>query len=255
MDDPRWDRIKLWQPVRLVFQAAADLFKEADRLRAAAEAEAAGPSPVPARGKLPPPPGAPDAYRRRRGALRELIEGIDPVFTDHLAPWETHLCKVAIVSFIDERERVALGTRADAWHLPLFQTELLGIDDGGDRTFAQIHELRARADVNDLVFEIHLLCLRAGLVGRHASRRHELDRIEGLIVERLRRHPPRRAAAAPEAPPPTGPRIGFVQFPVRYYLGVAAVVVAAFLGLRIVSGREVARSSLADYCHYRDEGP
>jgi hypothetical protein len=256
MDDARWLRIQLWKPVRLVFQAAAELFEEADRLRTAAEAELTGPPPVPARGKLaPPPPGAPAAYLRRRGALRELIEAqLDPVFTDHLGPWQTHMCTVAIVSFIDERERVALGAQADAWHLPLLQTELLGIDDGGDRTFAQIHELLARADVHDLVFEVHLLCLRAGLVGRHAGRRHELDRIAGWIVDRLRRHPPRRAAAVPDAPPPTRRRIGFVGFPLRYYLGVAVVVAGVFVGLRMVSGREVARSNLAEYCHYRDEG-
>jgi len=255
MDDARWLRIQLWKPVRLVFQAAAELFEEADRLRAAAEAELAGPPPVPARGKPAPPPGAPAAYLRRRGALRELIEGqLDPVFTDHLGPWQTHLCMVAIVSFIDERERVALGARADAWQLPLLQTEMLGIDDGGDRTFAQIQELLARADVHDLVFEVHLLCLRAGLVGRHAGRRPELDRISGWIVDRLRRHPPRRATVVPDAPPPTRRRIGFIPFPLRYYLGVAAVVAAVFLGLRIVSGREVARSNLADYCHYHDDG-
>lgn len=33
------------------------------------------------------------------------------------------------------------------------------------------------------MFEVHLLCLRAGLVGRHAGRRHELDRIAGWIAE------------------------------------------------------------------------
>jgi len=32
------------------------------------------------------------------------------------------------------------------------------------------------------------------------------------------------------------------------------VVAGAFLGLRIMSGREVARSNLADDCHYRDDG-
>jgi hypothetical protein len=255
-DDPRWIRIQLWKPVRLVFQAAGELFEEAERLRGAAEAEAAAPPPVPARGKLaPPPPGAPAAYLRRRRAVRELIEGqLDPVFTDHLGPWQNHLCTTAIVSFIDERERVALGALADAWYLPLLQTELLGIDDGGDRTFAQLHELLARADVHDLVFEVHLLCLRAGLVGRYAGRRHELDRIAGWVIDRLRHRPPRRAAVVPEAPPAARRRIGFVAFPLRYYLGVAAVVAAAFLGLRIVSGREVARSHLADYCHYHDGG-
>lgn len=255
-DDARWIRIQLWKPVRQVFQAADELFEEAVRLRGTSEGDPVAPPPVPARGKLAaPPPGAPAAYLRRRRALCELIEAqLDPVFTDHLGSWQTHLCITAIVSFLDEHERVSLGALADAWALPLIQGELVGIDDGGDRTIAQLHELLSRADVHDLVFEIHLLCLRAGFVGRHAGRRHEIDRISGLIVERLR-HRPRRTAVVAAGTAPRPRRIGFVQFPVRYYLGVAAVVIAAFLGLRIVSGREVARSSLADYCHYHDEGP
>jgi type IV/VI secretion system ImpK/VasF family protein len=266
-DDVRWIRIQTWKPVREVFQAATELFAEAERLRGAAEAEAAapGPVPVPARGKpaaAPPPPGAPAAYLRRRRALREAIEAqLDPVLTDHLGPWQKHVCVIAIVSFIDERERVALGALAETWRLPLLQTEMLGIDDGGDRCFTQLQDLLARADVHELVFEVHLLCLRAGFVGRYAGRRHELDKLIGWIVDRLRYYQPRRAAAvAPDAPSPVRPaapprpRIGFIHFPLRYYVGAAVLIVGGFVTLRLVSDREVSRSNLADYCHYHDAG-
>jgi type IV/VI secretion system ImpK/VasF family protein len=261
-DDVRWIRIQMWKPVREVWKAADELFEEAERLRGAAEAEAGAPSPpvpVPARGKLPPPPlGAPAAYLRRRRALREAIEAqLDPVFTDHLGPWQKHACVTAIASFVDERERVVLGALAEAWRLPMLQTELLGIDDGGDRCFAQLHDLLARADVHPLVFEVHLLCLRAGFVGRYAGRRHELDKLTGWVVDRLRTYQPHRTAqvlseAAP--PPPPRRRIGFIQFPLRYYLGVAVVIAGAFVALRILSSREVERSNLADYCHYHEGG-
>ena len=265
-DDVRWSRVQMWKPVRGVFEVADRLFEEAERLRAAAESEAAGPlppTPVPARGKPAPPPGAPAAYLSRRRAVREAIEAqLDPVFTDHLGPWQKHLCVTAVVSFVDERERVALGALAETWQLPLLQTDLLGIDDGGDRFFAQLHDLLARADVHELVFEVHLLCLRAGFVGRYAGRRHELDRLTGVVVDRLRAYQPRRAAMVPPdaspSPSPSSPpprrRIGFILFPLRYYLGAVVVVAGVFVTLRILSDREVARSNLADYCHYHHGG-
>ncbi|TMQ12716.1 MAG: DotU family type IV/VI secretion system protein [Deltaproteobacteria bacterium] len=258
-DDVRWLRIQMWKPVREVFQAADELFAEAERLRTAAEAEVAAPPGGPAAPprKPAPPPGAPAAYQRRRRAVREAIEiELDPVLTDQLGPWQKHACVTAIVSFIDEREQVALGALADTWRVPLLQTELLEIDDGGDRCFTQLADLLARADVHELVFEIHLLCLRAGFVGRYAGRRHELDKITGSVIERLRYYLPHRTAAPgpPPPPPPSRGRVGFIGFPLRYYLAASAIALGLFAALRLVSAREVARSNLAEYCHYHDEG-
>jgi type IV/VI secretion system ImpK/VasF family protein len=281
-DDVRWTRVQIWKPVREVFQAADELFEDAERLRRASEDEPAGlepppgsatPTPTPpappgaaapaARGRPSPPPGrlaappagAPAAYARRRRAVREAIEAqLDPVFTDQLGLWQKHMCVIAVVSYIDERERVLLGPLADTWQLPLLQDELLGIDDGGDRFFTQLQELLARADVHEMVFELHLLCLRAGFVGRYRDRRHELEKLTGWITHRLRQHVPRRPAmVVAEAPAaPARRRIGFIQFPLRYYLGTGVALVAVFGLLRVLSSREVERSNLADYCHYHD---
>jgi type IV/VI secretion system ImpK/VasF family protein len=161
----------------------------------------------------------------------------------------------AIAAFADERERVALGPLAEAWRLPLLQAELFEIDDGGDRFFAQLEELLRRADVHSLVFEIHLYCLRAGFVGRYRDRRHDLERLQARVAERVRADQPRRAAQPP-APPPAGARrrVGFVGFPLRYYLGALAALAALLVLLRVVSNREVASSKLADYCEYRAAG-
>jgi type IV/VI secretion system ImpK/VasF family protein len=252
-DDVRWNRIQIWKSVREVFAAADELFDEAERLRGAAEAEADAEAPPLPRGKAPPP-GAPAGYLRRRGAVREAIEAkLDPVLTEHIGPWQKHLCVTAVACFVDERERVALGALAETWRLPRLQSELLEIDDGGDRFFTQLQELLARADVHELVFEVHLLCLRAGFVGRYRDRRHELDKITGWLTHRLVQHRPRRPATlVPEAPPTQRRRVGFIQFPLRYYLGVAALAVTAFAMLRVLSGREVEHSSLAQDCHYHD---
>lgn len=255
-DDARWIRVQMWKPVREVFQAADQLFDEADRLRAAAEAEpvvAGWAMPAP-RGKLAPPPGAPAAYLRQRAALREAITtSLDRMLGDALGSWQKYVCLVAITSFVDERERVMLGALADAWRLPGLQGDLLQIDDGGDRFFVQLQELLVRADVHELVFEIHLLCLRAGFVGRYRDRRPELDALLARLVERVRRDQPRRALLAVAGPPPPRRRVGFVGFPLRYYVGVGVLVVGLFAVLRVVSNREVRHSNLAEFCHYEDD--
>lgn len=245
-EDPRQARVQMWRPVREVLVSADRLFDEAERLREASEAE-------PADAPAGPRPGQPAGYTRKRLAVREALEArLDPALTEALGLWQKHLAVTAIVAHIDERERVALGPLAVAWRLPLLQTELFEIDDGGDRFFAQLEELLPRADVHALIFEIHLYCLRAGFVGRYRDRRHDLERLEARLIARVRADQPRRASAAPLALPP-GPRqrVGFVGFPLRYYLGAIAAAVALFVGLRLTSRREVEHSRLADYCHHR----
>jgi hypothetical protein len=273
VEDARWARVQMWKPLREVLQAADAMFTEAARLRAAAEADtpappptaAPPPTPAPPRPAAParkpgppppPPPGAPAAYLRRRGELCDAITArLDPGLTDALGPWQKHMCVTVVVSFIDERERVALGGLADAWRLPLLQTQLLEIDDGGDRCFAQLQELLARADVHELVFEVYLLCLRAGFVGRYRDRRHELDKLIAWVVDRLRYyHPQHERAAIATAAPPVRPRIGFVGFPLRYYVCLVAAVAGLVLVLRMLSSREVSHSSLAEQCHFHERG-
>jgi type IV/VI secretion system ImpK/VasF family protein len=249
-EDPRWARVQMWRPVREVMQAAELLFEEAERLCEASESEPTGRAGG-------PPPAPPATYQRLRRALREALEArLDPALVDHLGLWQKHLAMTAIVAFTDERERVALGPLAEAWRLPLLQTELFEIDDGGDRFFAQLEQLLGRADVHALIFEIHLYCLRAGFVGRYRERRHDLERLQARVVARVRGAEPRRAALVVPTPPapPRAPRIGFIGFPLRYYLGALGAAVALFIGLRLASNREVALSNVADYCHNRIGG-
>ena len=250
-DDARWIRVQTWKPVREVFQAADQLFDEATRLRAAADAEPEAGAP---RGKPLPPPGAPAAYLARRTALRGAISSsLERVLGDRIGSWQTHAVLVAVASFIDERERVMLGALAERWGLPLLQADLLQIDDGGDRFFGQLQDLLVRSDVHELVFEIHLLCLRAGFVGRYRDRRHELDALTARLVARVRHDQPQRSGpSAPAAAPPRR-RIGFVGFPVRYYVGVAVLALGMFVALRVISNREVRHSNLAEYCHYGED--
>ncbi len=273
-EDPR---VQMWKPVREVFQAADQLFEEAARLRGVAESPEMRDLPgtpglrdereaVAPRGKPLPPPGAPAPYLRRRAALREAItSSLDRMLSDSVASWQKHAALVAVTSFIDERERVLLGALAETWHLPLIQTDLLGIDDGGDRFFVQLQDLLLRADVHELVFELHLLCLRAGFLGRYRDRRHELDLLTTRLVQRVRQDPARHGAlalgpgalpgpAATSAPAPRR-RVAFVGFPFRYYVGVAALAIGLFVTLRIVSNREVRHSSLADDCDNQPADP
>jgi len=244
-EDPRWVRVQMWRSVREVLEAADALFEEAARLREASEAEPAG--------LVGAPPAPPAAYMRVRRALRDAIEArLDPELVEAIGLWQKHLAVIAVAAFADERERVALGPLAEAWRLPLLQTELVEIDDGGDRFFTQLEELLRRADVHALIFEIHLYCLRAGFVGRFRDRRHDLERLQARVAQRVLGGQGRRPHAPPAPPPvPASRRVGFMGFPLRYYLGALAAVVALFVGLRLTSKGEVSGSRLADYCSHR----
>lgn len=241
-EDPRWVRVQMWRPVRETLEAAEALFAEAARLREVLEAEPGGATSG--------PPAAPAAYTRKRRALREALEArLDPELTEALGLWQKHLAMTAITAFADERERVALGPLAETWRLPLLQTELVEIDDGGDRFFTQLEELLRRADVHAIIFEIHLYCLRAGFVGRFRERRHDLERLQERVAQRVLGGQGRRPHAPlilPEAP--ARRRVGFLGFPLRYYLGALGAAIALLVGLRIASNREVAGSRLAEFC-------
>lgn len=238
-DDPRWTRVMMWRPVRETFAAAEALLDEARRQRDAAEREAAHGG-----AEAPGPP--PSSYLRKRAAVREaLIGSLDPSLTEHLGLWQKHLSMIAVTAFVDERERVTLGPLTDTWRLPLMQSELLGVDDGGDRFFTQLLELMARADVHELVLELHLLCLRAGFLGRYRDRRHELARLIEQLGVRIQASTPARPAGAPR-PVPRRPRVGFAAFPWRYYAAVVLAIAALFLAMRAASSREVAESHLVD---------
>ena len=241
-EDPRQVRVQMWRPVRAALEAAEALFAEAARLREVLEAEPGGAESGPA--------APPAAYTRKRRALREALEArLDPELTEALGLWQKHLAMTAITAFADERERVALGPLAGSWRLPLLQTDLVEIDDGGDRFFAQLEELLGRADVHALIFEIHLYCLRAGFVGRFRERRHDLERLQERVARRvLGGHGRRPHAPLIVAEPPARRRVGFLGFPLRYYLGALGALIALFLGLRVASNHEVADSRLADFC-------
>ncbi len=250
-EDPRWVRVQMWRPVREALEAAEALFEEAARLREVLEAEPGGADSG--------PPAPPAAYTRKRRALREALEArVDPELVEALGLWQKHLAMTAITAFADERERVALGPLADTWRLPLMQTELVEIDDGGDRFFAQLEELLRRADVHALIFEIHLYCLRAGFVGRFRERRHDLERLQQRVAQRVLGGQGRRPHAPPPPPPaPVSRRVGFLGFPLRYYLSALGAAIALFVGLRIASSREVDDSRLAEFCevHADDQRP
>lgn len=241
-EDPRWVRVQMWRPVRDALEAAEALFAEAVRLREVLEAEPGGPESG--------PPAPPAAYARKRRALREALEArLDPELVEALGLWQKHLAMTALTAFADERERVALGSLAEAWRLPLLQTELVEIDDGGDRFFAQLEELLGRSDVHALIFEIHLYCMRAGFVGRLRDRRHDLERLQARVAQRVLAGHGRRPHApllVPDAP--ARRRVGFLGFPLRYYVGALGAAIALFIGLRVASSREVADSRLAEYC-------
>jgi type IV/VI secretion system ImpK/VasF family protein len=251
IDDPAWNRVQIWALLKDVFDRASELVREAERLRAAAEAPAAPPRPGRA---SPQAGGVPATYLKRRLALRESLTVADAALTAYIGSRQKHQCLIALMSFVDERERLALGPQAAAWGLAAMQTELLGIDDGGDRVFEELGDLLTRPDTHGLVLEVYLVCLRSGFVGRCRDRRYELDQAIARLRERVRDAHPIRPTTDPAAEAiateshARRERVSFIGFPVRYYVAAAGLVLAVYLALCAVSRRDVMHSQLAEHC-------
>jgi len=259
IDDPMWNRVQIWMLLKDVFERTEDLFRDAGRLRDAAAEPPPPPRPG-GRGNTaagpPAPPGPPATYLKRRAALRESLRVADAALTAYAGSRQNHQCMVALTSFIDEREQVALGALAGEWELVPAQTELLGIDDGGDRFFDELDELIARPDTHGLVLEVFLLCLRSGFQGRCRDRRYELDQATARLIDRIRDEPrPPAPAGEGGAAPARRQRVSLVAFPLRYYAIAASLVLVLFAALHLISHREVMHSRLADYCHYGEAAP
>jgi type IV/VI secretion system ImpK/VasF family protein len=237
IDDPMWGRVQIWMLVRSVFERAGELFRDGERLRDAALAGEPAPAPPP-------------LYGKRRAVLRESLSMADAALTAYVGGRQRYQCLVALVAFLDERERIALGGLAEGWGLPPHQRELLDIDDGGDRFFDELADASARRDTHGLVLEIFLFCLRSGFVGRHRDHRFQLDQTVAELTERVRRDQPVPVAAVTAAPAARRPRLALIGFPVRTYVVAGGLVALLFAGLHLVSHREVVHSDLAVDCHY-----
>jgi hypothetical protein len=237
IDDPMWGRVQIWMLVRAVFERAGELFRDGERLRDAALAGE-------------PQPAPPALYGKRRAALRESLSMADAALTAYVGGRQRYQCLVALLAYLDERERIALGALAEGWGLAPHQRDLLDIDDGGDRFFDELADASARRDTHGLVLEIFLFCLRSGFVGRHRDHRFQLDRTVAELTERVRRDQPLRVEPAAEVVAARRPRLALVGFPARYYVIAGGLVVGLFAALHLVSHREVVHSDLAEDCHY-----
>jgi type IV/VI secretion system ImpK/VasF family protein len=243
-DQLRRDRIDVWAQVRAVFAAADELEREAKRLLAQDDEAVKAP---------------PASYSRRRQELRAaLLTSFRPVLARHAGEQQAAHGLPPLVIALDERERLVLGPLAKRWSLPRLQVELLEIDDGGDRFYELLDEHLGGSGVHPVVFELYLLVLKSGFEGRYQGRQAERQAVIDRLMERVRREDPRRALAAapgasvpsagPEAPEGHRPRVTFVPFPYRYYLGAAALVTIIFVALRIHSLTLVAHSPIGCAC-------
>jgi type VI protein secretion system component VasF len=237
IDDPMWGRVQIWMLVRSVLERAGELFRDGERLRDLALAGEPAPAP-------------PALYGKRRAALRESLSMADAALTAYVGGRQRYQCLVALLAYLDERERVALGGLADGWGLAPHQRELLDIDDGGDRFFDELADASARRDTHGLVLEIFLFCLRSGFVGRLRDHRFQLGATIAELTERVRRDQPLRAEPAVVGTAGRRPRVALVGFPARYYLVAGSVIALLFAALRLVSHREVVHSDLAADCHH-----
>ncbi len=104
---------------------------------------------------------------------------------------------------------------------PLLQYKLFGVDSGGDLFFEQADEKLVQRGASPLVFEMLHLCLTAGFEGRYAGNTARLREYKERLAARIP-----KPEAVPAPPPPAAQAPLVHEFPLRYYLVSAFVVVA-----------------------------
>lgn len=253
-DKNRKSQVTLWVLLKDTMRSAEALFAEGTRLSAASSEEAAA-ATAPSKARAPAAgrgeaSGPPLAYIKKRQELRDaLLLRLAPALELELGARQKAPAMLALIAFVDERERTVLGALAQRWSLPSLQTELLGISDAGDGFFDELDDLLGRTDVFPLVFSVYLFCLKYGFEGRCKDKPEVLekyvDRLKARLTEEMAPEAANRAAPAEdthsEALRPR--RIQFVSFPVRYYATAIGVVAACFLLLRCTSQAEVYRQA------------
>lgn len=127
-----------------------------------------------------------------------------------------------LVIHADERLMTATLGRAGAW-APL-QLEFFEFDDGGVQFYTKLEELLSLADTPALVFEVFYFCLRDGFRGLHAENPARIEDYKARLAARL------PLDYEPEVDGEAdGLQVELVEFPYRYYLTAAGVVVSVGL--------------------------
>ena len=190
-EDPRWVRVQMWRPVREALEAAeASCSRRRPPARGArGRAGRRRQRPAGTARRVHCASGAPCARRSRRArpgagrGARAVAEapGHD---RDHRLRRRARASRAGFA-----RRYVAAAAHADR----------AGRDRRRRRPLLRpARGAAARADVHALIFEIHLYCLRAGFVGRYRERRHDLERLQQRVAQRVLGGQGRR----PHAPAP-----------------------------------------------------
>lgn len=164
-----------------------------------------------------------------RDELRRHLKELEGTLGMALTEREKYFALFPIVIYVDEILRTTTHGASETWES--LQSELYGIDNGGERFYSILEELMSRGETHPIVFEVFYFCLNHGFKGLYAGE-PTAARIDA-VLERL-------ALRIPTAPPDE-PRSNYVSaqvqvhsFPWQYYVASASVLVGTYGLLRFV---------------------
>ncbi len=156
-----------------------------------------------------------------RTQLRESLRRLERRLQQEFREPNIRNIMLPLVIHADERLMTATLGRAGAW-APL-QLEFFEFDDGGVQFYSKLEELLSLPDTPALVFEVFYFCLRDGFRGLHADNPARIEDYKARLAARL---PLDRAS---DVDPEDGLQVELVEFPYRYYLAAAGVVLGVGL--------------------------
>lgn len=170
-----------------------------------------------------------------RGEIRKRLVWLKARLAEVLTEREVYYSLFPLVIYADELVFAVADDRA-ATYEPL-QSELYGIDNGGELFYTIIEDLLRKEETLPIIFEIFYFCLSDGFLGLYENDPPKREEYKNRLAFRIPVTLPPKVSGVDRVLEHT---VRLVPFPKGYYIGAAVAVVVGFALFRMLGLVEVA---------------
>ena len=193
-------RNECWEAIHAVFEKLDVLANQPEPSQSAPEGEQAAPV-------LTPPPML--TLVSVRSEVRTQLDRLRMVLHDHYTERDAYLVLFPIVTHLDEyvqtkllssnHPKAAYFSKLMKW--PTLQKELFDIEDGGVLFYDTLDDLLRKPQTPTFVFEVYLLCLNHGFLGKYNDNAVKIAEYKKKLAEKIPVDtPPEAALRGPSKP-------------------------------------------------------
>ena len=189
-----------WEAIHAVFEKLDVLSGQPDNPQSTQDGETAAPA-------MAPPPML--TLVSVRSEVRAQLDRLRMVLHDHYTERDAYLVLFPIVTHLDEyvqtkllssnHPKAAYFSKLMKW--PTLQKELFDIEDGGVLFYDTLDDLLRKPQTPTFVFEVYLLCLNHGFMGKYNDNAVKIAEYKKKLAEKIPvGTPPEAALRGPSKP-------------------------------------------------------